>query len=120
MGMPPGGWCPGYVTMSELGRHGCPVLGVIFTKKEEGLIERCISSARWADEVLVLDCGSTDRTQDLARAAGAVVHEQPWLGWVGQRQRAFELARNDWIFTLEADEIVTRELAQSILSAMAS
>lgn len=97
----------------------CPVTVTILTKNEEALIERCISSVQWADEVLVLDSGSVDRTRELAWAAGAAVHEQSWLGWVPQRQRAIELARNDWILVLEADEIVSQELASAIVAAIA-
>ena len=54
----------------------CPITVTILTKNEEALIERCISSVEWADEVLVLDSGSTDRTRELAERAGAVVHDQ--------------------------------------------
>ena len=98
----------------------CSLTVTILTKNEEHLIERCITSVPFADEVLVLDSGSTDRTRDLARKAGAVVYEQPWLGWTPQRQRAIELARNDWILILEADEIVSPELAKGIIAALSS
>jgi (heptosyl)LPS beta-1,4-glucosyltransferase len=101
-------------------RTKSPITVTVLTKNEEALIQRCISSVTWADEVLILDCGSNDRTRELARASGATVYEQPWLGWVRQRQRALELARHDWILVLEADEIVTPELARSIIRAMAA
>jgi (heptosyl)LPS beta-1,4-glucosyltransferase len=90
----------------------------ILAKNEETLIGRCIDSVHWANEVLVLDSGSTDRTMEIARRKGAVVYQQAWLGWTPQRQRAVELARNDWILVVEADEIVTQELAISINTAM--
>ena len=96
-----------------------PLSVVILTKNEEQFIARCISSVAWADEVLVLDSGSTDSTQEIAWSMGARVHEQHWLGWSGQRNCAISLAKNDWVFCLEADEIVTTELAQSIMDAMA-
>ena len=74
----------------------------------------------WADEVVVLDCGSTDGTRELAAAAGAVVHEQPWAGFSAQKNAAARLATNDWVLSLDADEIVTPPLARSIEAALAA
>lgn len=93
---------------------------IILTKNEELFIERCIRSVLWAEEVLVLDCGSTDRTKEIAISLGAHVYEQQWLGYSAQRDKAISLARNDWVFLLDSDEIVTPELANSIQEAMAS
>lgn len=93
---------------------------VIAAKNEEAVIARAIRSVSWADEVLVLDSGSTDGTRDIARELGATVHEQAWLGWAPQRDRGAELARNDWVFFVDADEIVTPELAASAQSALAA
>jgi (heptosyl)LPS beta-1,4-glucosyltransferase len=93
---------------------------IILTKNEELFIERCIKSVLWADEVVVLDSGSTDNTRELAKALGAQVYEQDWLGWSAQRSRAISLAKNDWVMILEADEIVTPTLAQSIQTAFSS
>ncbi|OUC13536.1 MAG: hypothetical protein B0A82_16680 [Alkalinema sp. CACIAM 70d] len=92
---------------------------VILAKNEEAVIERCIRSVEWADEVLVVDSGSTDKTRDIAQSLGARVHEQPWLGWSGQRNKGIELAKYDWIFMLDCDEIVTPELAKSLQTVMA-
>jgi (heptosyl)LPS beta-1,4-glucosyltransferase len=91
-----------------------PISVVVLTKDEEDFIERCIDSVAFADEVVVVDSGSTDRTRELAAARGATVIEQPWLGWSNQRNRGAAGARNDWIFQLEADEVVTAELRGSI------
>jgi (heptosyl)LPS beta-1,4-glucosyltransferase len=87
---------------------------IILTKNEEQFIERCIRSVSWADEVLVIDSGSSDRTREIAASLGANVYEQEWLGWPGQRSKAVSIAENDWVFFVEADEIVTPELARSI------
>lgn len=92
----------------------CPVTVIILTKNEAAFVDRCIESAAWADEIIVLDSLSTDGTREIARSAGATVYEQAWLGWLGQKARAIQLARNDWIFSLDADEIVTADLAKSI------
>lgn len=91
---------------------------VILAKNEEQFIERCIGSASWADEVLVLDSGSSDRTREIAASLGANVYEQEWLGWPGQRNTAISLAKNDWVLYVECDEIVTPELARSIQEVM--
>lgn len=91
---------------------------IILTKNEEQFIERCVRSVRWADEVLVLDSCSSDRTQEIAASLDANVYEQEWLGWPGQRNKATSLAKNDWVLFVEADEIVTPGLARSIQEVM--
>ena len=93
---------------------------IILTRNEEQFIERCITNVRWADEVLVLDSGSIDRTTEIAASLGAnvSVYEQEWLGWPDQRNKAIALAKNDWVFFVECDEIVTSELAHSIEEVM--
>ncbi len=92
---------------------------VVLTKNEAQYIGRCLASVQWADEIVVLDAGSEDGTRELATSHRAVVHEQSWLGYAAQRNRAAELASNDWVFFLDADEIVSEELARSILAVMA-
>ncbi len=96
-----------------------PLSVVVCTKDEAPVIERCLASVRWADEVLVLDSGSTDGTRELAARMGAVVHEHPWLGFSAQKNRAAALARNDWVLSLDADEIVSEPLAAAIARATA-
>jgi glycosyltransferase involved in cell wall biosynthesis len=91
---------------------------VILTKNEETLIARAMQSVSWADEIVIVDSGSCDRTCDIARQMGAVVHFQPWLGWTSQHKRGVELATHSWIMTIDADEIVTDELGRSIVKAM--
>lgn len=93
---------------------------VILTQDEECCIQRCLSSVIWADEVLVLDSGSTDTTCLLAQKMGAVVHHQEWLGYAKQRNKAAELASNDWVFFVDADEIVTPQLRYSVEVLMSS
>ena len=91
----------------------------ILTKNEATFIARAIASTRkFADEVVVVDCGSEDDTAKLAERLGARVVMQSWLGWVGQRNVGLANCSNDWVMSLEADEIVTPELADSIFAAM--
>ncbi len=82
----------------------------IIAKDEADRIGPCLESVAFCDEVVVLDSGSTDGTQDLCRAAGARVIETDWPGWVAQKNRAVEAAENDWILSLDADERVDAEL----------
>lgn len=96
-----------------------PLTVIILTKNEEILIERAIRSASWADEVLIVDSGSTDQTCKIAAGLGARVVQQQWLGWRAQHQRAVELARNDWVMKVDADEVISIELAASIRRALA-
>lgn len=98
-----------------------PLISVtILTKNEEELVARAVESARWADEVLVLDSESIDATREIAERHGARVVVQPWLGWLDQHRKAVELATHDWVMKLDADEIITGRLAASIGEALAA
>ena len=89
---------------------------IILTKNEEKNIEDCIRSSSFADEIVVIDSGSTDRTQELAEAAGArfIVHPMDEAGFAGQRNFALRQTDADWIFYLDADERITLEAATEI------
>jgi (heptosyl)LPS beta-1,4-glucosyltransferase len=95
-----------------------PLSVIILTKNEEQFIKRCIQSVLWADEILILDSGSTDQTKEIATSLGAIVYNQEWLGYAAQRNKSLSLATHDWVFFLDADEIVTPELATSIKQAL--
>lgn len=95
------------------------VTAIVLTLDEEALVERCVRSLGWADEVLVLDSGSADRTRELAAAAGARVVEQPWLGWSAQRNAGAAAAAHDWVVFLEADEVMTATLADGVRAVLA-
>jgi glycosyltransferase involved in cell wall biosynthesis len=88
---------------------------VVITKNEEAVIRRCLGSVAWADEIVVVDSGSTDRTLEICRELGAKVHVTPdWPGPGSQRNRAIDLAGGEWILALDADEWVPDELRQEI------
>lgn len=92
-----------------------PTLSVtIITLNEADHIAAAIDSAAWADEILVVDSGSTDATVDIARSKGAAVIVRGWPGWIEQKNFAAERASNDWIFSLDADERITPALAAEI------
>ncbi|MEJ1961707.1 MAG: glycosyltransferase family 2 protein [Gammaproteobacteria bacterium] len=96
-----------------------PITVFVLTLNEEHYIRRCLEQlTSWAGEVLVVDSQSTDRTREIAEAAGARVIVQPWLGWVGQHHCAMDAARFDWCFKVDADEIVGDELAAAASAAI--
>ena len=91
---------------------------VIITKNEEKFIFDALKSAIFADEVVILDSGSEDQTCNIAKKIGARVEQQAWLGFGAQKNKAVELADNDWVFVLDADERITPELRDEIISTL--
>ncbi len=96
-----------------------PLTVTIITLNETSRIAAAIDSAAWADEVIVVDAGSTDDTVALARGRGAKVVTRAWTGWIDQKNHAASLARNDWILSIDADERISRELATEIQTVLA-
>jgi glycosyltransferase involved in cell wall biosynthesis len=96
-----------------------PLTAIVLTLNEAELLPRCLTYLDWADEVLVVDSGSADSTTSIASEYGARVIDQPFLGWSAQRNLGASQARNDWVMFIEADEVVTRELQQSVRAALA-
>jgi glycosyltransferase involved in cell wall biosynthesis len=92
----------------------------IITLNEADHIAAAIDSASWADEILVIDSGSTDGTADIARSKGARVSTREWAGYVDQKNHAASLAAHDWIFSLDADERITPALRAEVQSLLAS
>jgi glycosyltransferase involved in cell wall biosynthesis len=90
---------------------------VVIAKNEADRIPRLLESAAFADELVVVDSGSTDSTRELCRQAGARVVEHEWLGYVAQKQLAMDMAQGEWILNLDADEAVSSELREEMLQA---
>jgi glycosyltransferase involved in cell wall biosynthesis len=91
------------------------ISAVIITKNEEAMLPECLRSLGWVDEIVVVDSGSTDRTVEIAAQHGARVSRfDDWPGFGPQKNRALELATGDWVFSIDADERVSRELAAEI------
>jgi len=91
---------------------------VIITKNEQNNIRRCLEGVKWADEIVVVDTGSTDRTVALCREAGLTPLRIKWQGFGQAKHFAVEQARNDWVLSIDADEVVTAELRQEIRQAL--
>lgn len=91
-----------------------PISLAIICLNEKEHIEACIKSAPFVSEIVVVDSGSTDGTQEIARQLGAKVFEIPWMGFGQQKKRAAELATHEWILSLDADERVSAGLGEEI------
>ncbi len=91
----------------------------IITRNEEERLARTLAALAWADQVVVVDSGSTDNTEQIARAAGAEFHHRDWTGYGPQKVFAEGLCRNDWLLNVDADEVVTPELAAEMKAAVA-
>jgi len=93
----------------------------ILAMNEARRIKACLESASFADQVVVIDSGSTDDTRDIAQSAGADVHVYAqWEGFAVQRNRLLANVKTRYIFFLDADEVIPAELRDEILSLIAS
>lgn len=91
----------------------------ILAFNEEKLIAQCVRSASFADEVVVVDAGSTDRTVEIARSLGASVYGYPdWRGFAVQRNRLLEHVQGDFIFFLDADEVMSEAFRDELLETV--
>lgn len=105
-------WCTG--------SPPAPVSVIMIAKNEAANLTDCLAGLRWARECIVVEHGSMDGTADLARAAGArVVQTADWPGFGRQKNRALDLASQDWVLCIDADERVSQELADEIIRAVA-
>ena len=92
-----------------------PQLSVaIVTLNEEETLARTLASVAWAEEIIVVDSGSTDRTAEIARSFGARVIEREWPGFAAQKNFAIAQCTGTWVLSLDADEELTPELQQEI------
>lgn len=93
----------------------------ILTLNEEKRIANCIRSARFADQIVVVDSGSKDRTREIAAELGAEVHEYPdWQGFAVQRNRVLQHVRGEYVFFLDADEEIPAEMQQEIMDVVSA
>jgi len=91
----------------------------ILTFNEAANIRRTLQSVAWADELVVLDSGSTDDTLAIAREFSAKIFVEPWKGYGGQMNSAIDKCTSPWVFSLDADEVLTPELASEIGTLLA-
>ncbi len=96
------------------------VSAVIITKNEQANIGRCLDSVAWADEIVVVDSGSTDDTCQIAAEKGALVYEIDWTGYGPAKAFGVEKASGRWILSVDADEEVTPELREEIIGLLSA
>jgi glycosyltransferase involved in cell wall biosynthesis len=92
---------------------------IIITKNEAANIRACVESVSWADEILVVDSGSSDATVEICRESGAQIFVHDWPGFGAQKNRALSYATHEWVFSIDADERVTPELRDAIQAVLA-
>ena len=86
----------------------------IITKNEERNIRDCLESVKWADEIVVVDSGSTDDTLKICKSIQARIYQEDWKGFSRQKNSAIEKAGNEWILSLDADERIPPDLRKEI------
>lgn len=92
---------------------------IVIIKNEEENLHRCLSSVRWADEIIVLDSGSTDNSLAIAKEfTDKIYSNTDWQGYGIQKQRALDYATGTWVLSLDADETVNDDLRKEICAAM--
>jgi glycosyltransferase involved in cell wall biosynthesis len=93
---------------------------VIITKNEEKNIARCLESVKWADEIVIIDSQSEDRTLEIASKYNTKTYSPPWTGYGPAKKEGVIKASNDWIFSIDADEEVTDKLKNEINSVLSN
>ena len=94
------------------------ISAVVITRNEEEEIAECLDALRWADEIVVMDSDSTDRTVEIARGIADRVVNRPFNGFTEQKRAVTELARGPWILNVDADERIGPELRDEILALL--
>ncbi len=96
-----------------------PVSVFVITRNEEARLARTLAAVGWADQIVVVDSGSTDRTREIARDHGAEVHDRAWDGYGPQKAFAESVCRRRWLLNVDADEVVTPALAREVAALIA-
>jgi len=102
------------------GASRAPLSVVLIAHNAAQQLEECLASASFADEIVLVDSGSTDATREVSQKHGARVVTKDWLGFGRQKQFAVEQAQHDWVLCLDADERVSPQLRASIERALAA
>lgn len=91
---------------------------IILTFNSQKYLNEVLESAKFADEILVIDSGSTDKTEEICSKFNAKFIYQPWLGFGKQKKFGVNLSQNEWVFVLDSDEIITKNLKDEILKTL--
>jgi len=96
------------------------ISAIVVCYNEEDNIERCLKSLLWADEIIVVDSFSTDRTVELCKKYTKRLYQREWPGFIQQKSYAVSLAQYEWGFSLDSDEVVTEKLRDEILTRLSA
>jgi glycosyltransferase involved in cell wall biosynthesis len=107
-----------WILTSDPEFRAVPLSVVLITRNAAAQLPECLASVAFADDVVLVDSGSSDGTPDVAARYGARVVAKEWLGFGRQKQFAVEQAKHDWVLCLDADERVSKELAASLVRAL--
>jgi len=92
---------------------------LIICKDEENNIRRCLESITFADEIVILDNGSTDKTTDICKEYGcSIFYNEKWEGFGKCKQQVVNLAKNNWVFLIDADEVLSDSLRSEIIKVL--
>jgi glycosyltransferase involved in cell wall biosynthesis len=97
-----------------------PVSALVLTRNNASIIQRCLRSLSFADEIVVIDAESVDDTAGIARSLGARVVANAWPGFAAQRRFALAQVQQEWVFMCDSDEEVSPELAREIVAVVAA
>ncbi len=95
-----------------------PISAFMIALNEELAIAKTLESLRWADEIVIVDSGSTDKTAEIGKKMGAKLFKRPFDNFANQKNFALSLTSHDWVFSIDADEIVSAELLREIQHAL--
>lgn len=95
-----------------------PLSVALVCQDEEDRIRACLTSVSWASEIVVVDSGSRDRTLEIVKEYTDRIYHREWKGWKDQKQWAADQCKNEWVLTLDADEIVSEALAREIQAVL--
>ena len=95
-----------------------PLSVVVITLNNAATLDACLSGVDWADEIVVLDSGSSDATTAIAAHYGARIHAQPFAGYSAQKQAAIDLASHRWVLLLDSDESLDADAAACLQQAL--
>jgi len=92
----------------------------IIVRNNEDIIERCLKSVAWTDEIIIADSGSTDQTLDICRKYHCKIVETPWLGFGQTKQLAEKHTSHEWVFSIDSDEVCSNTLKEEIQNTLSA
>jgi len=96
------------------------ITAILITLNEEENIEKCLQSIAWVNEIIIVDSGSTDRTEEISKKYTNNFFYSEWDGFGRQKQKALDKSTSDWVLSIDADEVITEELRDEIIKIISS